>query len=70
MQIDGVFLLELGLGKFYSALMTSLIQYLIQYKMDARLQRNTKELFYQNENLFRAYGPVWTGFGTSESRGL
>ena len=69
MQIDGVFLLELGLGKFYSALMTSLIQYLIQYKMDARLQRNSSN-FLSNENVFWANCPVWVGFGTSESRGL
>ena len=69
MQINGVFLLELGFGEFYSALMTSLIQYLIQYKMDARLQRNSSN-FYQNENVFRSYCPVWVGFGTSESRGL
>ena len=34
MQIDGDFFLELS--EFYSALMTSLIQYLIQYKI--RLQ--------------------------------
>jgi len=66
MQIDEDFFLELG--EFYSALMASLIKYLIQYKI--RLQTFSLNFLKQNKNVFWAFSPVWVGFGTSESRGL